>query len=183
MQHSLFLHRVSGSYGFDGGNVDLSLTSNMEIIGDGYGVVFKKEDINAGGSFKVDGSIVNFSDSSQFEVVKNGIAYVIYPLSRDKVNPDNAINGFYQKCEIVDDGGSDDDKKTFYFNPHFARSVIDSENKPSLPTIVCIRSPRHLNNLSLFYSDYNLGDKVVYNQERKMDFASYNWSVYGKNLC
>lgn len=169
------------SYGFDGGNVVLSLTSDMEIIGDGYGVVFKKEDINASGSFKVDGSVINFSDPSKFEVVKNGITYVIYPLSRDKVNPDNAINGFYQKCEIVDDGGSDDDKKTFYFNPHFARSVIDSENKPSSPTIVCIRSPRHLNNLSLFYSDYNLGDKVVYNQERKMDFASYNWSVYGKN--
>lgn len=169
------------SYGFDGGNVDLSLNSNMEIIGDGYGVVFKREDINDSGSFKVDGSVVNFSGSSKFEVVKNGIAYVIYPLSRDKVNPDNAIEGFYQKCEIVDEGGSDDDKKTFYFNPHFARSVIDSENKPSSPTIVCIRSPRHLNNLSEFYSDYNLGDKVVYNQERKMNFASYNWSVYGKN--
>lgn len=169
------------SYGFDGGNVDLSLTSDMEIIGDGYGVVFKNEDINDSGSFKVDGSVINFSDSSKFEVVKNGIAYVIYPLSRDKVNPDNAINGFYQKCEIVDEGGTETDKKTFYFNPHFARSVIDSENKPTLPTIVCIRSPRHLNNLSEFYNDYNLGDKVVYNQERKMDFASYNWSVYGKN--
>lgn len=169
------------SYGFDGGNVDLSLTSDMEIIGDGYGVVFKKEDINTGGSFKVDGSVINFSDTSKFEVVKNGIAYVIYPLNRDKINPSNAINGFYQKCEIVDEGGSNDDKKTFYFNPHFARSVIDSENKPTLPTIVCIRSPRHLNNLSEFYSDYNLGDKVVYNQERKMDFASYNWSIYGKN--
>lgn len=169
------------SYGFDGGNVDLSLTSNMEIIGDGYGVVFKREDINDGGSFKVDGSVVNFSDSSKFEVVKNGIAYVIYPLSRDKVNPENAIEGFYQKCEIVDEGGTDADKKNFYFNPHFARSVIDSENKPSLPTIVCIRSPRHLNNLSLFYNDYNLGDKVVYNQERKMNFASYDWTVYGKD--
>lgn len=169
------------SYGFDGGNVDLSLTSDMKIIGDGYGVVFKKEDINTGGSFKVDGSVINFSDTSKFEVVKNGIAYVIYPLSRDKVNPDNAINGFYQKCEIVDEGGTEADKKTFYFNPHFARSVIDTENKPTLPTIVCIRSPRHLNNLSELYSDYNLGDKVVYNQERKMDFVSYNWSVYGKN--
>ena len=169
------------SYGFDGGNVDLSLTSNMEIIGDGYGVVFKREDINDGGSFKVDGSVVNFSDSSKFEVVKNGIAYVIYPLSRDKVNPENAIEGFYQKCEIVDEGGTDADKKTFYFNPHFARSVIDSENKPTLPTIVCIRSPRHLNNLSEFYRDYNLGDKVVYNQERKMNFASYDWASYGKN--
>lgn len=169
------------SYGFDGGNVDLSLTSDMKIIGDGYGVVFKKEDINTGGSFKVDGSVISFSDTSKFEVIKNGIAYVIYPLSRDKVNPDNAINGFYQKCEIVDEGGTEADKKIFYFNPHFARSVIDSENKPSMPTIVCIRSPRHLNNLSEFYSDYNLGDKVVYNQERKMDFVSYNWSVYGKN--
>ena len=169
------------SYGFDGGNVDLSLTSDMEIIGDGYGVVFKKEDYNASGSFKVDGSVINFSDPSKFEVIKNGIAYVIYPLGRDKVNPDNAINGFYQKCEIVDEGGTEADKKTFYYNPHFARSVIDSENKPTLPTIVCIRSPRHLNNLSEFYNDYNLGDKVVYNQERKMDFASYNWSVYGKN--
>lgn len=169
------------SYGFDGGNVDLSLTSDMEIIGDGYGVVFKKEDYNASGSFKVDGSVINFSDPSKFEVIKNGIAYVIYPLGRDKVNPDNAINGFYQKCEIVDEGGTEADKKTFYFNPHFARSVIDSENKPTLPTIVCIRSPRHLNNLSEFYNDYNLSDKVVYNQERKMDFASYNWLVYGKN--
>lgn len=169
------------SYGFDGGNVDLSLTSDMKIIGDGYGVVFKKEDINASGSFKVDGNIIDFSDTSKFEVVKNGISYIIYPLNREKVNPDSAIEGFYQKCEIVDDGGTDADKKTFYFNPHFARSVIDSENKPSLPTTVCIRSPRHLNNLSLFYSDYNFGDNVVYNQERKMDFASYNWSVYGKN--
>lgn len=169
------------SYGFDGGNVDLSLTSDMEIIGDGYGVVFKKEDYNASCSFKVDGSVINFSDPSKFEVIKNGIAYVIYPLGRDKVNPDNAINGFYQKCEIVDEGGTEADKKTFYYNPHFARSVIESENKPSMSTIVCIRSPRHLNNLSEFYSDYNLGDKVVYNQERKMDFVSYNWSVYGKN--
>lgn len=38
-----------------------------------------------------------------------------------------------------------------------------------------------MNNLSLFYNDYNLGDKVVYNQERKMDFASYDWTVYGKD--
>lgn len=163
-------------YGFDGANVENSLNDKYDIVGDGYGVAFRANDIVKGGSFSVDGKTIDFS-STYYEVTKGNVTYRVYPI--DITGIDTAIDGFYKKCEISTDNGS----KTFYYNPHFGHSAIESDAKPELPNNVYIRSPRHLNNLAVLYKNYRniLGNTVTYTQERKMDYAAYEWTNFGTN--
>ena len=165
-----------GSYGFDGAGVDISLSSSGTIIGDGYGVAFDNKPTS---NFYVNETLYN-KDSTYFEVVKNGKTYYIYPLNKETVNPTSAINVYYSEVVIkTSDSGSE--TKTYYYNPHFARTVVESDDMPSSkPTTISIRSPRHLYNLSLYYDDGYRGilNNVTYKQERNMDFASYEWSTY-----
>lgn len=163
-------------YGFDGANVENSLNDKNDIVGDGYGVAFRANDIVKGKSFYVDGNPVSFS-STYYEVTKGNVTYRVYPI--DITGFDLAIDGFYKKCEISTDNGS----KTFYYNPHFGHSAIESNTVPEVPNNVYIRSPRHLNNLAVLYKDYRktLGSSVTYTQERKMDYAAYEWTNFGTN--
>lgn len=165
-----------GVYGFDGANVENSLNDKYDIVGDGYGVAFRANDIVKGDSFSVDGKTIDFS-STYYEVTKGNVTYRVYPI--DITGIDTAIDGFYKKCEISTDNGS----KTFYYNPHFGHSAIESDAKPELPNNVYIRSPRHLNNLTVLYKNYRniLGNTVTYTQERKMDYAAYEWTNFGTN--
>ena len=174
---------TDGKYGFDGANVAISLTAEKQIAGDGYGVVFKTEDIeNLDDSFKVTigGSTKTISfDSTSYE----SSIYTIYPLESSDVNPNGAINNFYEKCEIK----YGTNVLNFYFNPHFGRSVVESDELPSKVQgdIVYVRSPRQLNNLSLYFNDYRniLGKSITYKQERDMDYDSkvYEWTNFGKD--
>lgn len=161
-------------YGFDGANVENSLNDKNDIVGDGYGVAFRTTDIIKGGSFEVDGNQIEFS-SNYYEVTKGNVNYRVYPI--DITNFNTAIEDFYKKCVISTKSGS----KTFYYNPHFGHSAIESDTKPEVPNNVYIRSPRHLNNLATMYKDYRniLGSAVTYTQERKMDYATYEWTNYG----
>lgn len=163
-------------YGFDGANVENSLNDKNDIVGDGYGVAFRTTDIIDGGSFEVDGTIIDFSPP-YYEVTKGNVNYRVYPI--DITGKDKAIDGFYTKCVISTKSGS----KTFYYNPHFGHSAIESDTKPEVPNNVYIRSPRHLNNLATMYKDYRniLDGGVTYTQERKMDYATYEWNNYGTN--
>lgn len=163
-------------YGFDGANVENSLNDKNDIVGDGYGVAFRESDIVSGKAFKVNETSIPFS-SDYYQVTKGNVTYRVYPI--DITNKDKAIDGFYEKCEISTDSG----KKTFYYNPHFGHSAVESDTKPEVPNNVYIRSPRHLNNLAVLYKDYRktLGSSVTYTQERKMDYASYEWTSFGTN--
>lgn len=161
-------------YGFDGANVENSLNDKYDIVGDGYGIAFRANDIVEGGSFSVDGNSINFS-STYYEVTKGNVAYRVYPINITGI--DTAIDGFYKKCEISTENGS----KTFYYNPHYGHSAIESDTKPEVPNNVYIRSPRHLNNLAVLYKNYRniLGNNVTYTQERKMDYVAYEWTDFG----
>lgn len=163
-------------YGFDGANVENSLNDKYDIVGDGYGVAFRANDIVEGGTFSVDGKTIDFS-STYYEVTKGNVTYRVYPI--DITGIDTAIDGFYKKCEISTDNGS----KIFYYNPHYGHSAIESDTKPEVPNNVYIRSPRHLNNLAVLYKNYRniLGNTVTYTQERKMDYAAYEWTNFGTN--
>ena len=134
-------------YGFDGANVENSLNDKNDIVGDGYGVAFRTTDIIKGGSFDVDGNQIEFS-SNYYEVTKGNVNYRVYPI--DITNFNTAIEDFYKKCVISTKSGL----KTFYYNPHFGHSAIESDTKPEVPNNVYIRSPRHLNNLATMYKDY-----------------------------
>lgn len=167
------------TFGFDGANVAISLTAEKEIKGDGYGVVFETNEIRnrLNESFTID-----LNDSGNKTIKFNSTSYesgkyTIYPLDFKDVNPTSAIDGFYEKC-VINQGTSG--KLTFFFNPHFGRSVVESETKPSKVQgdITYIRSPRHLNNLALYFNAYRniLGSSITYKQERKMDYVWYDWS-------
>lgn len=161
-------------YGFDGANVENSLNDKNDIVGDGYGVAFRTTDIVDGGGFEIDGKTIDFS-SAYYEVTKGNVNYRVYPI--DITNFNTAIEDFYKKCVISTKSGS----KTFYYNPHFGHSAIESDTRPEVPYNVYIRSPRHLNNLATMYKNYRniLGSTVTYTQERKMDYATYEWTNYG----
>lgn len=174
---------TDGSYGFDGANVAISLTADKQIAGDGYGVVFKAEDIDGlNDSFTV--TINNITKTISYNSIsyKSGI-YTIYPLDSNDVNPNGAINKFYEKCEVK----YGTNVLNFYFNPHFGRSVVESDELPSKVQgdIVYVRSPRQLNNLSLYFNDYRsiLGKSITYKQERDMNYdpSVYDWISFGKD--
>ena len=164
------------SYGFDGAGVDISLNASKTIVGDGYGVAFDNKPTS---NFYVNETLYS-KDSTYFEVVKNDKTYYIYPLNIETINPTSTISDYYSKV-VIRISDIESESKTYYYNPHFARTVVESDDMPSSkPIAISIRSPRHLYNLSLYYDDgyRDILTSVTYKQERNMDYASYDWSTY-----
>ena len=135
---------------------------------------------------------VNDGDTAQSEET-----YVIFPLPKEIMNA-QAIKGvYYQKltvkgasdAELNDEGTAaqaDGDEttevmtgKTFYFNPHFAKSVEAADQAPNNILAIYLRTPRQLYHMSLYYQDYaSLLKGISFIQERDIDYASYDWKNY-----
>ena len=135
---------------------------------------------------------VNDGDTAQSEET-----YVIFPLPKEIMNA-QAIKGvYYQKltvkgasdAELNDEGTAaqaDGDEttevmtgKTFYFNPHFAKSVEAADQAPNNISAICLRTPRQLYHMSLYYQDYaSLLKGISFIQERDIDYAPYDWKNY-----
>ncbi len=170
-----------GTYGFEGANLEVSLIGDKDIVGDGYGVLYKANDVNNPTSVKVsvDGTTQTITLSSGYKsVTVNNIEYHIYPLNKSIMNPTSPIDGFYENVTLE----ANAQKKFYSFNPHFARSVVDIQSEDEVtptPTNVSIRSPRHLNDLSKYYdSGYRTMNNVTYTQERNIIYSSYKWTEY-----
>lgn len=207
----------SREYGFFGGNVQSSLSDNLTVVGDGYGIVYAKsaletlsgfivsyqnsEDADKLEEWKVD---CNSTETEKFEVSVNDgdtaqseETYVIFPLPKEIMNA-QAIKGvYYQKltvkgasdAELNDEGTAaqaDGDEttevmtgKTFYFNPHFAKSVEAADQAPNNISAIYLRTPRQLYHMSLYYQDYaSLLKGISFIQERDIDYAPYDWKNY-----
>ena len=146
----------------------------------------------------------NSTETEKFEVSVNDgdIAqseetYVIFPLPKEIMNA-QAIKGvYYQKltvkgasdAELNDEGTAaqaDGDEttevmtgKTFYFNPHFAKSVEAADQAPNNILAIYLRTPRQLYHMSLYYQDYaSLLKGISFIQERDIDYAPYDWKNY-----
>ncbi len=135
---------------------------------------------------------VNDGDTAQSEET-----YVIFPLPKEIMNA-QAIKGvYYQKltvkgasdAELNDEGTAaqaDGDEtaevmtgKTFYFNPHFAKSVEAADQAPNNISAIYLRTPRQLYHMSLYYQDYaSLLKGISFIQERDIDYAPYDWKNY-----
>lgn len=135
---------------------------------------------------------VNDGDTAQSEET-----YVIFPLPKEIMNA-QAIKGvYYQKltvkgasdAELNDEGTAaqaDGDEttevmtgKTFYFNPHFAKSVEAADQAPNNILAIYLRTPRQLYHMSLYYQDYaSLLKGISFIQERDIDYAPYDWKNY-----
>ncbi|MFR2214313.1 MAG: hypothetical protein ACLS61_11175 [Ruminococcus sp.] len=69
--------------------------------------------------------------------------------------------------------------KTFYFNPHFAKSVEAADRAPNNISAIYLRTPRQLYHMSLYYQDYaSLLKGISFIQERDIDYAPYDWKNY-----
>lgn len=135
---------------------------------------------------------VNDGDTAQSEET-----YVIFPLPKEIMNA-QAIKGvYYQKltvkgasdAELNDEGTAaqaDGDEttevmtgKTFYFNPHFAKSVEAADQAPNNISAIYLRTPRQLYHMSLYYQDYaSLLKGISFIQERDIDYVPYDWKNY-----
>lgn len=128
--------------------------------------------------------------------------YYIFPLSSDVINA-SAISGvYYQKLtvegvsadkldnkpaaqEITDE--TDDmttevmSAKTFYYNPHFAKTVETADKAPDNISTVYLRTARQLYHMSLYYPEYASQFKIntSFTQELDINYKTYDWENFG----
>lgn len=188
------------SVGFEGANLEVSLISDKDVIGDGYGVLYKQDTtevkpskvtVSVNGAKATDSNDymeISIADSEKVTATVNGVAYDIYPLSKEICNPDKAVNNFYERVRLTakDNNNSTVSTKYYDFSPHFARTVhevISSDDAVSaMSNTISIRSPRHLYNLSKFYDNgyRTMTEGKTYQQERNMVYSNYDWAAYTK---
>ena len=174
----------NGSYGFFGANVE-ALSATETVKGDGYGVVYEKNlpdnpDNNVTVRVGEKDYTLLLGDAKKISITdKDGTpkTYYLLPLPADLVqNVIDVPTGFYTELMVGGAAG-----KAYYYNPHFAKTALAAE--AGAPEFVSIRTARQLNNLSAYYDKYRdiLPDKAVFQQERGIDYDTYNWKDYGKD--
>lgn len=166
------------SYGFFGANVEA--LSDKTVLGDGYGVVYEKVPdadviVTVGGTEHTLGKdteiTIQVTDKAGTEKT-----YRLLPLPADLVQDVITVpTGFYTKLMVGGAAG-----KAYYYNPHFAKTALAA--KTGAPELVSIRTARQLNNLSEYYDKYRniLPENAAFQQERGIDYDTYNWKDYGK---
>ena len=180
------------------------LREDLEIIGDGYGILLTEKPT---GIYKITYNenktltIIGTGNTSYKTVTgQNGNPYYLLPVTPRTLNTGTVGNtvdaihpedgSFYSKIQISHETDDTQGKTyTYYFNPHFAKTVVASDTLPGTPHTVSLRTPRHLVALSEAYQDStgnfweifrNTGvESFTFLQERTLDFAGkYNWSIY-----
>lgn len=167
------------SYGFFGANVE-ALSEKATVKGDGYGVVYEN-------NLPADKVTVTVNDRPYelklateitITVTDKGKTktYHLLPLPADLVQKVETVpTGFYTELMVGGAAG-----KAYYYNPHFAKTALAA--KTGAPELVSIRTARQLNNLSEYYDKYRniLPENAAFQQERGIDYDTYNWKDYGK---
>lgn len=128
--------------------------------------------------------------------------YYIFPLSPDVINAPAISGVYYQKLtvegvsadkldnkpavqEITDE--TDDmttevmSAKTFYYNPHFAKTVETTDKAPDNISTVYLRTARQLYHMSLYYPEYASQFKIntSFTQELDINYKTYDWKNFG----
>lgn len=179
----VYYEQYEDGYGFEGANLSNTLKNDSTIIGDGYGILYKANDTDMPGSVTItinqqDYSI-DTSNSNHLSVTVNKDEYWIYPLTKDVMNVDHYIDGYYERITL---NAENTETKYYDFNPHFARSIKEASENSSIsniPTSVSIRSPRQLYNLATYFDDgYQKYTSITYKQERDIVYSVYDWDTY-----
>ena len=161
------------SFGFFGANI--SALSDKTVKGDGYGMIYETKPEN---EVRVKVGETEYplpTTAITIQVTDKGVTkpYYLLPLPKELVqNVETVPEGFYTKLTA---GGKD-----YYYNPHFASTAVtDGTEKP---TQIHIRTARQLYALSEYYDEYVkiLPDSVDFQQECDIDYATYDWTNYGK---
>lgn len=163
-----------GSYGFRGANKSTVKTTGT-VVGDGYGMVYStlpEQDLTV--RYSLGGREVT-STLYRANAIDMGGGYYLLPLPRTLVNTTEVSTDFYRRVQVED--------TTYYFNPHFTCWVSEGSEAPEAPSEIGIRTARQLNNLSLYYEQYNplLAKDTTLQQERSIDYSGYDWANYGRS--
>lgn len=194
-----------GVWGVDAAGVELqALRDDGVVKKDGYALLFEGTvpdgftikygdtddntltwtlQIASGGTKWVESSGQNDSpDIAQFQVAGGGKTYTLVPLPHWIVtqawkNISQYDNNFYRKLACGPD------KATYWFNPHFAKTVVKQDDAPAEPThskkdAIIVRTPRHLFHLSTITYRTNLQFYVFeknyyFEQELDLDAETY----------
>lgn len=197
------------SYGFYGGNIPSTLSKEKTIVGDGYGIAYEEggSDIpqteirvtyQASDNTEKEIKIATKGDSvKKYFVDVKGDKYIIYSLPDECVNGE-AADTYYQKLTVygeaavgtaadeTTDGDNSDDVITgnvFYYNPHFAKTAVNANEAPEVPSEISIRTARQLYHLCLYYPKY--ADQVKnssFVQEVNIDYSAYGWTSYANEI-
>lgn len=194
-----------GTYGFhSNGGIDTLRkdTKNPVVLSDGYALAIKAE-----GSLSGKTTPMTYGDTSwtlkqtgpnwhwkpttgggsemKVDVIENAGDYTLLLLPVEIVTgPLSKEDTFYQKLVL----GEGQDAVTYWFNPHFAKSVHTGEAEPVSPANAShpayVRTPRHFYDLSRFQDSYVNGGKAYYfRQELDLDYGTYTglFAMDGKN--
>lgn len=170
-----------GSYGIDGGNLKSTLSKDLTIVGDGYAIMYQQGEVGIPSSVRVSVDGKNYTiemNSISFTKEIDGKQYNIYTLSKEVMNPEHAIDHFYEEIQLtpVMSAKASGETKTYYFNPHFAKAISDVN---TIPSTVTIRSPRQLYSLAKYFDDgYNALKTITFKQDRDLVYSSYQWEKY-----
>lgn len=206
-----------GSYGFSGGNARYlinELQDTKTVVSDGYAVAFLAEDLGTANQITLKYGWFDKLDAKQSRTVthaKNNLLsasgrneegnlarYYLAPLPEDFVNSQQTSAYFYRYLQFTLEIGSNAPVSGEYFyNPHFAETVVpyvELESEPIIWTAasaakyaadltgdlaaISVRTPRHLYNIANF-ADYYHNNKYNYlfRQNLALNYADY--SGYG----
>ena len=167
---------ADGTVGFYGANVS-TLRNDRTVVGDGYALAYL--DLPTGTNLPTvrygNGDTVTLSTGNALSASNGATSYHLLTLPAevtctgyiDRSAPDS----FYQKITIGEN--------SYYYNPHFARTVTVNDSKPAAPDTVTIRTARQLHALSRHYGDYAAATaKSTFRQELDIDYGSYQWGTY-----
>lgn len=170
-----------GSYGIDGGNLKSTLSKDSTIVGDGYAIMYQQGEVGIPSSVRVSVDGKNYTietASANFTKEIDGKQYNIYTLPKEVMNPEHAIEHFYEEIQLTPlmSAKASGETKTYYFNPHFAKAISDVN---TMPSTVTIRSPRQLYSLAKYFDDgYNALKTITFKQDRDLVYSSYQWEDY-----
>ena len=177
-----------GNLRFEGGNISVDniraddtipdYADRVRIRGDGYALAYlaeKSDDWKA--VVKLGNNTATLTNQNRVTVTtQSGQTYYLYRLPADMLNNDaNVQSGsFYQQLSVREN----DQTRYYYFNPNFASCFGSSlEGKPS---VLHLRSPRHLYALSRLYPQYRglLTAASAVWQDLDLSYGRYDWEGY-----
>ena len=186
-------------YGFFGANAkESTLRDNLTILGDGYGLVYRAEDLpqNLGDipalSYRCDAGEWQTLDTGTLYPVTGsaGEQYYIIPLPRALINESPTAAGqagFYRRIALRV-GAAAGDGDTYAFNPFFAKTALSlpegAAGTPDRPEAneILLRTPRQLYNVSLYYELFHeaLSEPTpcTLRQECDIRYGDYDWEGF-----
>lgn len=182
-----------GSYRFKGGNLNCLKkdTDNIPVM-DGYAMAFLQKDdflpdaeeITLTYTFNGTEYPVTYQKSALYPVNWENTEYLLAPLPDELINVTNEslegtnvntlFSGFYIQLNVK---RSDTEQEyAYYYNPHFAGTAV-VKNGDAAPNprglAISVRTPRHLNDLSLYQCYYGANNNYTFLQELDLNYKNY----------